>query len=442
MMTANRTLCALVGLLLAAGLASAQTYSLAEELKAGDCFRVRMRMTLTGEMRVNRDGKPFPLNQSAEAAHEFAERILMVDKAGLAEKSARRYSTAKASITVGKDSSQRSLPADSGVVVAQRGKDQVVLYNPTNALSHEELDALEHLDTLTLPGLLPGKAVKVEETWKIASTAVQALCHFEGLTEHDLQGKLVEVKDDEAKIAVTGTATGIDLGALAKLTIDASCHFDLKKKRLTRLQWKEKDEREQGPASPAGTVQVTTTAERETIDTPDTLSDVALVSIPEGNAEPPAHVTQVRLVDPKGRFDITHGREWALVGQTDEHVVLRLMERGDFVAQATLTPWQPADKGKHLEAEKFKELMERTPGWEMEKELQAGEVPAEGSRWIYRISALGQLDGSSVMQNFYLIAGPNGDQVVVVFTMTPKQAERLGSRDLSLAGSIDFPKKK
>jgi len=112
------------------------------------------------------------------------------------------------------------------------------------------------------------------------------------------------------------------------------------------------------------------------------------------------------------------------------------------VAQATITPWQPADRGKHLDPEKFKELMERTPGWEMEKELQAGEVPAEGGRWIYRISALGQLDGSSVMQNFYLIAGPNGEQVVLVFTMTPKQAERLGSRDLSLAGSIDFPKKR
>jgi len=441
-MMANRVLCALAGLLLATGVASAQTYSLVEDLKAGDCVRVRMRMTLSGEMHVNRDGKPFPLSQSAEGTHEFAERILIVDAAGLAEKSARRYSSAKATITVGKDRSERRFPADTGVIVAQRGRDQVVLYSPTTALSHDELDALEHLDTLALTGLLPGKAVKIEETWKIVSTAVQALCHFEGLTEHDLRGKLLEVKDDVAKIAVTGTATGIDLGALVKLTLDATCQFDLKKKRLTRLQWKEKDERQPGPASPASTVQVTTTVERDAIETPDTLSDVALVSVPEGKAEPPAHVTQVRLTDPKGRFDLTHGREWTLVGQTDEHAVLRLMDRGDFVAQVTITPWQPADNGKHLDPERFAELMARTPGWDVEKELQAGEVPAEGGRWIYRISALGQLDGSNVMQNFYLIAGPSGEQVVLAFTMTPKQAERLGSRDLSLAGSIDFPKKK
>src|SRR5262249_29374605 len=141
--------------------------------------------------------------------------------------------------------------------------------------------------------------------------------------------------------------------------------------------------------SPAATLQTTTTVQRALIDMPDTLTDVALVTVPDGNAEPPAHMTQVQLVDPKARFDVTHGREWILVGQTEEHTILRLMERGDFVAQATISAWAPAEKGKHMNPEKFREMMDRTPGWEMEKELQAGEVPAEGGRWMYRISALG-----------------------------------------------------
>ena len=51
---------------------------------------------------------------------------------------------------------------------------------------------------------------------------------------------------------------------------------------------------------------------------------------------------------------------------------------------------------------------------------------------------LGKADGVSVLQNFYLVAGPNGDQVVIAITLTPKKAEQLGSRDLSLAGSIEF----
>jgi hypothetical protein len=87
--------------------------------------------------------------------------------------------------------------------------------------------------------------------------------------------------------------------------------------------------------------------------------------------------------------------------------------------------------------------MNETPGWEPEKELQAGEVPGGGEgRWVYRVSLLGKADGVAVLQNFYLVAGPNGDQVVVAVTLAPKKAEQLGSRDLALAGSIDFPTKK
>jgi hypothetical protein len=70
-------------------------------------------------------------------------------------------------------------------------------------------------------------------------------------------------------------------------------------------------------------------------------------------------------------------------------------------------------------------------------------VPAGGDgRWVYRVSMLGKADGVAVLQNFYLVAGPNGDQVVVAVTLTPKKAEQLGSRDLALAGSVELPAEK
>ena len=49
------------------------------------------------------------------------------------------------------------------------------------------------------------------------------------------------------------------------------------------------------------------------------------------------------------------------------------------------------------------------------------------------------MDGLPVIQNFYLIAGAGGEQVVVVFTMTPKMAEKLGVRDLTFVGGVDVP---
>jgi hypothetical protein len=240
-------------------------------------------------------------------------------------------------------------------------------------------------------------------------------------------------------VSVRCSANGIEAGARVKLKIDATYRFDLKAKRLVWLEWKQTDDRDQGPASPALTATSTTTLTRQPIERPEALADVALVSVPQEFKVPEA-LQLVEYRHPKGKFELNYGRDWQVVGEPDGRLILRLMDRGDFVAQATITPWTPADKGKHLSADEFRAAMADAPGWEAEKELQAGEVPGGGEgRWVYRVSMLGKSDGVPVLQNFYLIAGPNGDQVVVAVTLTPKKAEQLGGRDLSLAGSVELP---
>src|SRR5262249_54343283 len=145
----------------------------------------------------------------------------------------------------------------------------------------------EHFDTLALTGLLPGKAVAVGDTWKVANTVVQALCTFEGLTEQNLTCKLEEVKDNVARVSVRGTAAGIELGALAKLTIEGAYRFDLGARKLVGLEWTQKDERDQGPASPATSVENRVTLTRVAVEQPEALADVKLVAVPDGFDVPP-----------------------------------------------------------------------------------------------------------------------------------------------------------
>jgi hypothetical protein len=434
-----RILVTTVTVLCAAGIAAAQPYTLSEAARLDDCFQVHIEMSLTGRMKITQDGKNVFLPVQAAAKHDFGERVLSVGSANLPDKCAHVYQRAEAVIGANGHNSQRRLRPDRCLIVCQRYKDQLLAYAPAGPLTREEQELTsEHFDTLCLSGLLPGRSVAVGDSWKVPNLVAQALCSFEGMTEQNLTCKLEEVEGPVARVSLTGWAAGIDLGALVKVEIAATYSFDLQSKHLTQLQWRQKDEREQGPASPATTVQSTILLSRKAIDQPATLSNVNLISVPAG-FEPPLPLTQLEYHDRQGRFDMVYGRGWQIVGQTQEHLVLRLIERGDFVAQATITPWTKADPGKHLSPEQFRQAMAQTPGWEPEEELQAGEVPADGGRWIYRISASGQLDGTGVLQNFYLVASPAGEQLVLVFTMTPKEADRLGGQDLSLAASIDFP---
>jgi hypothetical protein len=238
-------------LLLAVSLGRAQTYALKEDVKVGDCFRFRLGMTLKGEIRVTKDGKPDSLPLAATATHVFPERILDVDSKGLPQKAARLYESATAVITIGRDRSERGLRPQRRLQVAEWHQDQSLIYCPAGSLTREELALTsEHFDTLALPGLLPGKSVGLKDTWKIPEAVAQVLCGFEGITAQDLTCKLEEVKNNIARVSVKGTATGIDLGALTKLTIDAVYQYDLGRHRLVSLEWKQKDQRDRGRPAP------------------------------------------------------------------------------------------------------------------------------------------------------------------------------------------------
>ena len=438
-MSASSWLGVMFSVLTAASATQAQTYVLAENNKAGDCFRVRLEMKLQGEMRVTRGGRQVPLKLQAQSGHDFWERTLSVSKEAFPDKCCRSYDRARAVIDRERDHSDRTLRPERSLIVAQRAKDHLTVYSPSGPLTRDELElTAEHFDTLAISGLLPDKPVAVGSSWKLSNAAAQALCSFEGLTEQALEGKLEDVTNDMARIRLSGTGKGIELGALIKLKLDGVVQFDMKSKRVVAVEWNQQDERDQGPASPASTINTTILITRSAVEQPGSLSDVAIVSIPDG-FEPPAPLLLLESHDVKGRFDYLAAREWQTVANGVEHTVLRLMDAGEFVSQVTITPWTTAEKGKHLSPEEFKKAMEETPGWQMEQELQASEMQADGGRYIFRLSTQGQLDGDKVLQNFYLVAGPDGQQVVLAFTLPPKEADRVATRELSLVSSLTFP---
>jgi hypothetical protein len=422
-------------------MAAAQTHLLVESPRPGDCNKYELSMTLKGELRVSRDGKTVPIPISASAEHRFVERILEAKEKGLPEKVARYYEQARSNVTVEGSVIARQVREQRRLIVAQRPHDEFLCYSPAGPMTREEIELVgEHFDTLTLTGLLPQGEVKTGDTWKIRNESVQALCQFDALISHELTGKLEEVADGFASITIGGKASGIELGALTKITVSGKVRYEILPKRIVSVEWTQKDERDQGPASPAGTIEATTIVKRSSTDQPKELTDSALESVPPG-LEAPSALTLVYHRDAQSRYDVAVAREWHLVAQTDQHLVLRLIDRGDLIAQVSLTAWTKADAGKHLSSGEIKDIVSAAPGWQLEEVLESSEVPADNGRWIYRISARGTMEDVKVIQTVYVIADPSGEQVIATFTMKPGQIAKLGSRDLTLVGSIGFPKK-
>lgn len=421
-----------------AGLVQAQSIPLQEGPLEGNCFRIEMTLDLQGKITVRQEDKTLQFPQQAQARHEFVERVLKT-KENLVVKSARKYARAEATIVFDKEKNTRTLRAERRFLVAQQVDGNPVVYSPHGPLRQEEMELTEHFDTLHLAGLLPDKAAAVGDTWKLAPAVVQGLCGFDGLIEHDLTGKLTAVEGTTARLSVTGKAKGIDLGAEVVLLVHAEADFDTANKRLVGLRWKQSDQRQQGPVNPSLSADVTITLKRTPVEVPKELNDFALVPIPGGET-PPEPLTDIRHVDAAKRFVFAHGRRWHLVGVKDEQVVLRLLDRGDFVAQATLTPWKAGTPGKHMTPDEFAALMAAAPTWEQETLIEkTDKVDLPHGHHGLRVAASGNLDGVKAVQFFYLVTAPQGERMIVTFTMTPTQVSRLEGRDVRLVRSLVFP---
>lgn len=414
---------------------------LGETPTAGDCFRYSVELELAGKLIVTQEGAKESIRLEAKAKHLFAERTLGVAD-GLPTRSARYYEGAGASAVVGGEKVDRALPEDRRLVVAVRSSEGPFCFSPAGPLTRDELDLIaEHFNPQCVAGLLPNKAVNVGDTWEVTPAAAQAACLFDGLLKNGLVGKLTGVANGAATFTIEGTAEGIENGAKVTLAVTATGTFDTAAKRVTALTWKQKDDRGQGPVAPASQVEVTVVLKREFLAAPTKeLTDAALVAVPKG--EVPAVMTALRHTDPKKRYELVYPRDWHITGQTDQHLILRLLDKGEFIAQATVVAWTKAEPGKHTPAADFKKAASASPGWTATKVLEDAETGSPDGRWLYRIVAEGKMEELPVVQSFNLLAGPQGDQVAVTFAMKPDKAKAVTARDRELLNGVAFPELK
>lgn len=431
----TRAATALLALLALHAPAAAQTVNLAETPRPGDCAKYTIELHLAGNLLVTQEGVRQPIKLEARAAHRFVDRTLAVAD-GLPAQSSRHYETAMAAAVVAGEKSERTLAADRKLVVARRNPDGLFCFSPAGPLTRDELDLVtEHFSPQCLAGLLPGKPVAAGDTWAVTNPAAQAACLFDGLVKNALVGKLTDAKT--GAFTIEGTAEGIEHGSKVSLAVSATGTFDPAAGRVTALTWRQKDAREQGPVNPASEVEATITLKREPLaQAPPELADAA---VPQGNPTP--QMTHLRHADAKGRYQFVYPREWHITGQTENHLVLRLLDRGEFIAQATVTGWKKADPGKHTPADEFKKAVADSPGWIATRVTEDAEMPAGGGRWAYRIVAEGRMENLPVVQAFHLVAGAQGDQVVVTVVTRPEQLRAVGGRDVALVNAIELGKK-
>jgi len=423
-------------LIAAAGAADAR-YRFPSGRKPGDVDRVAVSLELGGELIERIGGKDSRAKLSVVCNLRYDEKTLDVPKTpGAPVRSARYYDKADAVIRVDEEGFKPQLRDPHRLIAVEADEKTATLFSPHGALSRDELDLINVSgNSLLLDGLLPDGPVAVGDSWKLTEKLLMPLLDLDTVDAADVKGTLVEVTVDVARFKLTGNVEGTTRGANTRIELKGKYRFNRKAKRIDWLGLLIQEDREIGEVVYGLDVVARLQVQIAPLADSPQLTETALQRI---SAKPAAKLTQLAHESKDAQWRFTYDRCWYVTTDRSELAVLRMLDRGEKVAQCNVSslPTRPPDK--LITLAEFQADVQRALGESFRRLVEAGQFANESDYRVYRVVAHGEVEKVPIQWNYYLLADRHGRQVVFAFTVEQKLLDRFKAADEKLLRNLRF----
>ena len=204
--------------------------------------------------------------------------------------------------------------------------------------------------------------------------------------------------------------------------------------QIVRLDVTRHETRKAGPVEEGLDITSTLTVERKAIATPAELADQVIAALPR-DRDPEREL--LILMAPDGKYTLKHDRDWHIYWDDSRLTVLKRLDHGEVVAQCNLNVGPKVPPGKHQHPDQFRDDVRRALGARFDQFVGVGEVdgdPAGGFR--YKVAVQGRQGDVGILWDYYLIASPDGDQLLATFTHAVAQESAFGGQDVRLVASF------
>jgi len=167
----------------------------------------------------------------------------------------------------------------------------------------------------------------------------------------------------------------------------------------------------------------------------DELADKALAGL---KLQPEPAQTLIELNSDSGGFQLLHDRRWSVMLERGDLTVLRLVDRGDLIAQCNITPLAPLAKDQQLTMEGFQEEVKRVLGKNFEQMAEATEETAENGLRILRLVVTGNVGELPIQWTYYHLDGDQGRRASLVFTLEASLISRFAHIDRELIANFRY----
>jgi hypothetical protein len=372
----------------------------------------------------------------------WLERVRSVDTQGRPAGVVRRLDRAEGQIDFFRGAGQKmvlGVRPDLALLLAERRGDSVVVFSAGGPLTRPELDLIQTVgDPLLLPELFPARPVSVGDRWELGNALAGAFSEYDAITHNTLRAKLEALDASAARLSLVGEVRGSVRGAAGSVAVSGTAILDRQAGLVTRLELERAETRLAGPVESALDVKSTITLDRSLIDVPAELADSALAGLP---LESGPERELLLLEPPGGSYTLLHDRQWHIVNDTVRRVVLRRMRGGTMEAQCDLITGPNVGRGRHQDLTQFRDDIRKGLRGEFADFIGEGEVegnPAGGFRYKLGVEGAEKDSGVVPLWYYYLVAGPEGDQLVAIFTLSRGVEASFGDQDERMIGSLQW----
>ncbi len=390
-----------------------------------------------GKLKLNADGqevKHLPLHVQAEL--QFAERVLSASKNWSDVRLARNFQSAQAKIKLHETDLANELRLERRLIVIESNPKSAIQFSPNGPLTREELELIATpASGLALEALLPAQPTKIGSQWKLDDSTVARLLGLEAVSEHDVACTLDSVKDQVAIVSLAGKITGAVSGISSDVELKGKLNFDLKQRAVTWLTLAFKENRAIGHAQPGFEVLTTLRLVLDPSQPAPELSDKALAGLA---VKPNDSATMIELNSESGGFQVAHDRRWSVMLERNDLTVLRLVDRGDLVAQCNITPRPPLAKDQQLSMAGFQDDVKRVLGKNFEEIVEASEETGDNGLRVLRCVVAGKVGELAIQWTYYHLSDDANHRASLVFTIESALLERFAHIDRELIGNFRF----
>jgi hypothetical protein len=292
-------------------------------------------------------------------------------------------------------------------------------------------------DSYGVDRLLPAKPVTEGQSWANDAAVMGPLLTLDTVAICEVQSVLDGFNASFAKVRLAGVVHGTADGAATQQEVRGVYLFDRRERRVTRLNLAVRDNRSIGGATPGLDAVAKVQIKLDPIEKSKHLGDETVVKINDQNRTPSRDLS---FESATLGFRVKHDRQWYVTAETREAITFRRVDRGDLVAQCTLTALAPKSAGRQTSLEQFQKDVTYSLGKSFGELVSSRQWQNAAGLYCYQVVARGLVADLPVEWHYYLVAPESGHRISVAVTIEKPMLERVATADRDLVESLQlFP---